>query len=62
MTPYACHNRAPYIDTLEKRDHHGTLIAAWPFVMARDCRYTLSELGKVDSRCEGCKWKVNKGT
>ena len=37
MRPYARFNRAPYIDTLEKRDHRGTLIASWPFAMARDC-------------------------
>ena len=26
-----------------------------PFRMAKDCQYTLTELGKVDARCDGCK-------
>ena len=28
-----------------------------PHVMAKDCQYTKTDLGKVDKKCEGCKWK-----
>lgn len=28
-----------------------------PFRMAKDCQYTLSELGKNDAKCTGCKHK-----
>lgn len=64
MIYYGCHNRKPYKKT-------NKLLIGWslngkskkkkylkiPFTMAQDCQYTLSDLGKVDSRCENCKWK-----
>jgi len=28
-----------------------------PFLMEKDCQYTLSELGQKDERCIGCKWR-----
>jgi hypothetical protein len=36
----------------------GALVSSWPHVTAKDCQYTLSDLGAVDARCEGCKHKV----
>ena len=27
---------------------------------APDCQYTLSALGQVDTRCTGCRWRVEK--
>jgi hypothetical protein len=31
---------------------------ASPFRMARECQFTLTELGQTDAKCAGCKWKV----
>lgn len=59
MSPrYGCFNRAPFIPVIELRDCRGALVSAWPHVTAKDCQYTLSDLGAVDARCEGCKHKV----
>ena len=52
-----CHNRAPYKPATELRDHHGTLVAAWPHSMTTDCQYTRSNLGQADTRCNGCRWR-----
>lgn len=61
---YGCHNRpafrAGYIvqsghymsgrERVDKMD--------WvPHTMTKDCQYTLSDLGRKDKQCEGCKWK-----
>ena len=61
MSPhYGCFNRAPFIPVIELRDHrhHDRVVSSWPHVTAKDCQYTLSDLGAVDARCEGCKHKV----
>ena len=58
MTHYACHNRFPFVDRTTLRDHHGRVMATWPAVMAKDCQFTKTDLGKADSRCEGCKWRA----
>lgn len=55
-----CHNRAPYKRVTELRDHHGRLVASFPFRMATDCQYTLSDLGQADQSCQGCRWRVEK--
>ena len=39
---YGCHNRAPYKE---------------PHCMSPNCEYTKTDLGKVDARCVGCKWR-----
>ena len=52
-----CHNRAPFKVSTELRDHHGRLVTSWPFRMASDCQYTLSELGQADKACHGCCWR-----
>ncbi len=62
MKPWGCFNRKPYIegDTVHGISREtGLPVATYiPFVMARDCQYTLSEAGQVDKRCSGCKWKT----
>lgn len=52
-----CHNRAPFKASTELRDHHGRLVTSWPFRMASDCQYTLSDLGQADKACHGCCWR-----
>jgi hypothetical protein len=63
---YGCFNRAPYPATRMVSDLHVmqdglTEICkktAIPFVMSRECNYTLSELGQADKRCAGCNWRT----
>lgn len=55
-----CFDRPPYKQTTELRDHHGRLVASWPFRMAEACQYTHTELGAADQRCEGCKHRVTE--
>lgn len=52
-----CHNRAPYKPQVELHDHHGGLVAAFPFRMAPDCQYTLTALGQADAGRHGCQWR-----
>ena len=33
-------------------------MVAVPFRMQRPCQYTLSDLGRVDPDCTGCKWRA----
>lgn len=58
---YGCHNRSDYEPTLEVQQgctEDGRRIKQTiQFTMARDCQYTQTELGQVDDRCNGCKWK-----
>lgn len=57
---YGCYNRAEF-----KREvivQEGSTDGKWkqitiPFVMSETCQYTLSNLGKVDPKCNGCRWK-----
>jgi hypothetical protein len=42
---YGCHNREPYKE---------------PHRMSPVCEYTKTELGKVDERCAGCRWKIEE--
>ncbi len=59
MTHYACHNRLPFVERTTLRDHHGRVMATWLAVMAKDCQFTKTDLGKADSRCDGCKWRAH---
>jgi len=45
---YQCHNRPPYLETVE----HSQGGASWPFRMSNDCRYDRS---LSDRFCAGCK-------
>jgi hypothetical protein len=63
---YGCHNRAPF-----KKEwvgygidgETGNLVkASYPFRMASDCQYTLTELGQADKRCEGCCWRFSSAS
>lgn len=56
MTHYACHNRLPFVDRTTLRDHRCRVTATWSAVMAKDCQFTLSDLGQKDPKCEGRKW------
>lgn len=68
MTPYGCHNRAPFEDTLVVQDGRSMMRDGFgqpcpvpvfkdiPFRGRRECVYTTSDLGKVDARCNGCRW------
>lgn len=58
---YGCHDRADYkpyhlptgADNLRKyRIAH---------VMTKDCQYTLTDLGKVDPKCDNCTHKKESG-
>ena len=42
----------------KERAHLGRVVSQWPAVMAKDCRYTHTELGQADARCGGCKHRV----
>ena len=50
MKPYQCHNRPPFKTETVLQDHHGRVVSQWPAVMAKDCRYTHTELGQADTR------------
>lgn len=66
---YGCHNRKDFKTTLTVQN--GVLKHSYnfgrsfevankievPFRMAKDCQYTLTELGKADKRCDGCSWR-----
>ena len=45
---YRCHNRPPYLETVQ----HSQGGASWPFRMSRECRYDRS---LSDRFCQGCK-------
>lgn len=59
-----CHNREPFKTEIVVQDgwiYGGDVRMAKtktsPCRMAPDCQYTLTELGKADPQCAGCKWK-----
>jgi hypothetical protein len=47
---YGCFNRAPFVE--EYQTAHGEHIKTFS---NPDCQFTLSELGRTDPRCAGCK-------
>lgn len=60
-----CHNRPEYRAVQPMQDGwylDGTTrtprMVAVLHRMAKDCQYTLSDLGRVDSGCVGCKWRA----
>lgn len=61
MNPYACHNHPPYKSSMPMQDGwyqdgytRTPKMRAVPHSMAKDCRYTHTDLGKADQRCDGC--------
>ena len=68
MSQYACFNRAPFAQHIRMQDgwaesetSRRPVMIEQPFVMAKDCRYTHSDLGQQDEKCQGCKWRVEEG-
>ena len=64
MNPYACKDRPPYRQHMKVADGHWDdgvqripKLTSVPFRMAKDCQYSLSQLGQADQRCTGCQWK-----
>jgi len=62
---YGCHNRKPFRTSTPVQDgwfmDGVTRVAKMisvPFRMSPNCQYTHTELGKVDPKCNGCKWKA----
>ena len=65
---YGCHNREPFkaemrTESIEVVWRDGTpsvavVTRSWPNVFKQDCQYTLTDLGKTDPRCVGCKWRT----
>lgn len=55
-----CHNREPYKLGTALSDHHGRVVAEFPFRMATDCQYTKTDLGQADAACHGCRWRMDK--
>ncbi len=58
---YGCHNRKPFAPWYFVQDGwwldgqtRVAKVSQARHVMAKDCRYTLSELGQKDERCLGC--------
>lgn len=65
---YGCYNRPPLKDAaqvqtgwqLDPYEHKYAVavIATIPVPTTKECQYTLSDYGAVDTRCVGCKWKL----
>lgn len=60
-----CHNRAPLSPALsvqdgwtvsDSQDTRQPRMISIPFRMSQRCEYALSDLGKKDAACVGCKW------
>lgn len=68
MTPYPCHNRAPFKDMVLVQagwaypvGNYGgptreALMQEIPDPMTKDCQHTIGEPN--DPRCAGCKWRT----
>lgn len=62
---YGCHNRAPFKETLKVQDGYFPSQADYRVhklveikdPMTKTCNYTLTDLGKTDSKCNGCNWR-----
>lgn len=65
---YGCHNRKPYLSTLVVQEgwtlsveiadvYRKARMTHAPHKMSTDCRYTESENGQNDPKCERCSWK-----
>lgn len=66
---YGCHNREPLRDTAVAQD--GWHPVNWhdtkarreitiPAPMSKDCKYTHSEQGRTDPKCQGCKHRAEQ--
>lgn len=62
-TVNGCHNRPPFVDLVlqqspvwdsEKGKYALPELVRIPHRMAKDCQYTLTELGQADKGCDGC--------
>jgi hypothetical protein len=67
LVTYQCHNRAEYRELLIAQDGYyidGTTrvpkLVSVPFALSRDCQYRLSDLGRADKGCDGCRWRDAK--
>ena len=66
---YACHNRPPFAERYIGRDGywldgyelHAKAISI-PTFGQPSCQFTLTELGQVDKKCDGCKHKEGRKT
>lgn len=59
---YGCHNRKPLAEKLLVQDgwiwpYREPKVKAVPVLMTKQCQYTMTDLGKKDTRCIGCKHK-----
>jgi hypothetical protein len=50
---YGCYNRKPFHNYYHATGGEKTI----PHVLTTDCQYRLTELGKSDPKCTGCKHK-----
>jgi hypothetical protein len=50
---YGCYNRKPFHNYYHATGGDKPI----PHVLTTDCRYTHTELGKFDPKCDGCKHK-----
>ena len=51
-----CHDHAPYVETVVI-NRLATPSVSFKNVMTKDCQYSLTDLGKADSGCDGCVWR-----
>ena len=62
---HGCHDRPAYKPAMVVADGYywsggetrTQKLVSVPHRMAKDCQYTLSQLGQADQKCKGCKWK-----
>mgnify|MGYP003613952509 CR=1 FL=1 len=68
-TVYGCHNREPLKteavvqtgwSTFIQPDAEARMVARIPDPMSKDCRYTHTDLGQADAKCEGCKHRAGR--
>ena len=65
-----CHNHPPFKDAFQTVSVEAVptggmfdgmttavVVREWPTVFTTDCAYRLTELGKADPGCVGCKWR-----
>lgn len=71
---YGCHNRKPLkTGAVVQEGWHDTVLSianlsmtrqpvmvAVPDEMSKDCRYTRTDLGQADAKCEGCKHRAGR--
>ena len=65
---YGCHNRKPLKDATTVPDGwwqmarhvQARITVSVPDLMSKDCRYTHTDLGRVDAKCSGCKHRAKE--